>query len=114
MPTGLLAGQDSGKSRAPTLRSKASRPALELITRHEINWTIVAAATPAGPNSCFPNLPEEQALRALWDAIFRTTRIDVPDPVANWRAHGAQLQSRVKLLNDQRFSALATKAPAPI
>ena len=47
----------------------------------------------------------------LWDAIFRTTRIDVPDPVANWRAHGAQLQTRVKLLNEKQFYALRYKGP---
>lgn len=106
----LLGGQDSGKvSRANVAFSKASRPALELITRHEINWTIVAAATPAWAKLVFPHLHEDQAVSQLWDAIFRTTRIDVPDPVANWRAHGAQLQSRVKLLNDKRFSALRYK-----
>ena len=108
----LLAGQDSGKvSRANVAFSKASRPALELITRHEINWTIVAAATPAWAKLVFPHLPEDQALAQLWEAIFRTTRIDVPYPVANWRAHGAQLQSRVKLLNDKRFYSLRYKGP---
>jgi aminopeptidase len=84
---------------------------MELITRHEINWTIVAAATPAWAKLVFPHLPEDEAVAELWDAIFRTTRIDVPDPVANWRAHGAQLQTRVKLLNEKRFSALRYKGP---
>ncbi len=108
----LLAGQDSAKvSRANVAFSKASRPPLELITRHEINWTIVAAATPAWAKLVFPQLPEDQAMNQLWEAIFRTTRIDVPDPVANWRAHGTQLQSRVKLLNDRRFSALRYEGP---
>ena len=108
----LLAGQDAAKvSRANVAFSKASRPPLELITRHEINWTIVAAATPAWAKLVFPDLDETDALRQLWEAIFRTTRIDVPDPVANWRAHGAQLQSRVKLLNDQSFSALKYQGP---
>jgi len=108
----LLAAQDSGKvSRANVAFSKASRPALKFITRHEINWTIIAAATPAWAKLVFPQLPEQQALARLWEAIFRTTRIDVPDPVANWHAHGAQLQRRVKLLNDQRFSALRYKGP---
>jgi aminopeptidase len=108
----LLAGQDTGKvSRANTAFSKASRPALERITRHEINWTIVAAATPAWAKLVFPELPEEEAVGKLWDAIFRTTRIDVADPVANWRAHGASLQNRVKILNEQRFSALRYKGP---
>jgi len=108
----LLASQDSAKvSRANVAFSKASRPALERITRHEINWTIVAAATPAWAKLVFPQLPEDRAVAELWDAIFRTTRIDVPDPVANWRAHGAQLQDRVKLLNEACFSALKYKGP---
>ena len=43
----LLAGQDPAKvARANIAASKAAKPAMELITRHEINWTIVAAATP--------------------------------------------------------------------
>src|SRR5690348_17744516 len=41
---------------------RSYRPALELITRHDINWTIVAAATPAWAATVFPNLPAEQAL----------------------------------------------------
>jgi aminopeptidase len=108
----LLAGQDTNKvSRANVAFSKASRPAMELITRHEINWTIVAAATPSWAKLVFPDLPEKEAVARLWEAIFRTTRIDVPDPVAEWRTHGAQLQSRVKLLNDQRFAALRYHGP---
>ncbi|MEO6923274.1 MAG: aminopeptidase, partial [Bryocella sp.] len=44
----LLAAEDPNKvSRANVAVSKAYKPAMELITRHEINWTIVAAATPA-------------------------------------------------------------------
>jgi aminopeptidase len=108
----LLAGQDAKKvSRANMAFSRASRPALELITRHEINWTIVAAATPAWAKLVFPELPEDEAVDALWEAIFRTTRIETPDPVAEWREHGAYLQSRVKLLNEKRFGALRYKGP---
>ncbi len=43
----LLAKQDPAKvSRANIAASKAGKPAMELITKHEINWTIVACATP--------------------------------------------------------------------
>ncbi len=109
---GLLRGQDPGKvSRANNALSRASKPAMELITRHEINWTIVAAATPAWAKLVFPELPEDQAMLRLWEAIFKTTRVDVPDPVATWRTHGAHLQKRVKILNDLRFSALRYKGP---
>ncbi|HWT66517.1 MAG TPA: aminopeptidase, partial [Terracidiphilus sp.] len=44
----LLSNEDPEKvSRANRAVSQAYRPALELITRHEINWTIVACATPS-------------------------------------------------------------------
>jgi len=52
----LLSNEDPNKvSRANRAVSKAYRPALELITRHEINWTIVAAATPAWAAVMFPS-----------------------------------------------------------
>ena len=51
----LLSNEDPDKvGRANRAVSKAYRPALELITRHEINWTIVASATPAWAAAMFP------------------------------------------------------------
>jgi len=103
----LLAKQDPNKvSRANIAVSKAYKPAMELITRHEINWTIVAAATPAWAALVFPNDPEEMALGKLWDAIFFSSRITSPDPVAEWKQHGEALKKRVDFLNNKRFHAL--------
>ena len=54
----LLAGQDPEKlSRANKARSRAYRPALELITGFAINWCVIAAATPAWAKSVFPGPP---------------------------------------------------------
>jgi aminopeptidase len=103
----LLAQQDPTKvSRANVAVSKAYKPAMELITRHEINWTIVAAATPAWAALVFPNDTPDAALTKLWDAIFSTSRITSADPVAQWREHGANLKRRVDLLNAKRFHSL--------
>jgi len=103
----LLAKQDPAKvSRANVAASKASKPAMELITRHEINWTIVAAATPAWAALVFPNDPEELALDKLWDAIFFSSRITTADPVAEWQKHGENLKKRVDFLNAKRFHSL--------
>ena len=108
----LLAQQDPAKvSRANIAASKASKPAMELITRHEINWTIVAAATPAWAALVFPNDPPELALGRLWDAIFATSRIPSADPVATWQEHGANLKKRVDLLNAKRFHSLRFHTP---
>jgi aminopeptidase len=108
----LLSQQDPEKvSRANRAVSKAYRPALELITRHEINWTIVPAATPAWAATVFPELPADHALARLWDAIFAATRADRPDPVAAWKTHDANLHKRARLLNEKRYAALHFRAP---
>ena len=107
----LLSGQDPAKvARANVAFSKASKPAMELITRHEINWTIVAAATPEWAKLVFPGEPVDAAVAKLWEAIFQTSRITGDDPVADWLAHGARLKQRVDMLNGKRYAALHFKS----
>src|ERR1035441_3400871 len=113
----LLSGQDPAKvARANVAMSKAAKPAMELITRHQINWTIVAAGTPGGAarpewaKLVFPDEPAEAALAKLWEAIFQASRITGNDPVADWLAHGARLKQRVDMLNAKRFAALHFKS----
>ena len=110
----LAAGaRGSGKSepRMNRAMSKAYRPALELITRHEINWSIVACATPAWAAAVFPDLPQDQAMARLWDAIFAASRADQTDPVAAWKEHDSNLHARAALLNEKRYAALHFRGP---
>ena len=108
----LLSNEDPDKvARANRSVSQAYRPALELITRHEINWTIVASATPAWAAQMFPNDAPGTALEKLWEAIFQTTRINVEDPVSAWKEHDAGLQKRAQYLNEKRYSALKYRGP---
>src|ERR1700748_3024081 len=99
----LLSNEDPEKvGRANRAVSKAYRPALELITRHDINWTIVASATPAWAAAVFPDLPPDQAMTKLWDAIFAASRVDVDDPIARWKQHDSGLHRRADLMNEKR------------
>lgn len=108
----LLSQEDPQKvSRANRAASKAYRPALELITRHEINWTIVSCATPAWAASVFPGVPQDEAIRRLWDAIFAASRADRHDPVSAWKEHDAKLHERAARLNEKRFSTLHFRGP---
>jgi aminopeptidase len=108
----LLSGEDPHKvSRANIAVSKAYKPAMELITRHEINWTIIAAATPAWAELVFPGEPEELAMGKLWDAIFRTSRITGENPVEDWKRHGDNLKRRVDLLNAKRYHSIRFFTP---
>jgi aminopeptidase len=108
----LLSQQDPERvSRMNRATSKAYRPALELIARHEINWTIVACATPAWAAAVFPNLSPDEGLDRLWEAIFAASRADQPDPMAAWKKHDADLHARAGWLNEKRYLALHFRGP---
>lgn len=108
----LLKDQDPGKiSRANVAASKAMKPAMELVTRHSINWSILAGATPAWAKLVFPDLPENEAVARLWDAIFSASRITGNDPVQDWKDHGENIMKRVALLNEKRYHALHFRGP---
>lgn len=108
----LLAQEDPEKvARANRARSKAYQPALELIVTSAINWTLVASATPAWAATVFPDEAPDIALAKLWDAIFKASRVDAPDPVAAWADHNAALLRRRAMLNAKRFRALRFQGP---
>ncbi|MBB3172252.1 aminopeptidase [Endobacter medicaginis] len=98
-------------ARASRAQSVAYRPALELITSFATNWSIVAAATPAWAAMVFPDLPTEEAVAALWSAIFTASRVDHADPVAAWAAHNRAIHARRDALNAHRFAALHFRGP---
>ena len=54
--SGVAGGAGSGEGfTGEYCGSKANKPAMELITRHAINWSILAAATPAWAKLVFPD-----------------------------------------------------------
>ena len=108
----LLSREDPEKvSRVNRATAKAYRPALELIARHDINWNIVACATPAWAAAAFPELPPDQALAKLWSAVFAASRVNQADPVSAWKVHDANLHARADYLNERRYSALHFRGP---
>ncbi len=103
----LLAEQDPAKvARAGKANALAYKPALEKISNFDINWSIVAYPGAAWARQVFPNLPEDDAVAKLAQAIFAASRLEGDDPVASWTAHNAALKARTAWLNDQRFEAL--------
>lgn len=97
--------------RAQKANARAYKPALGAITEFVTNWTIVPFAHPGWARAVFPGLPEEEAVRRLWEAIFQATRADQEDPIAAWEAHNRALHEKVAYLNARRFHALHFKGP---
>jgi len=77
----------------------------------KVSWSVIAIASPAWAAAVFPDLPAEQQEQALWEAIFRVTRIDQEDPVQAWHDHHAALNEKVDLLNAKQYRYLHYSAP---
>ena len=108
----LLSAQDPDLvSRANRARSIAYKPAMELITSFATNWSIVCYAGAAWARLMFPELPEQEAVAKLWDAIFAASRVDQADPVAAWAEHNANLHRRTAFLNGKQYAALNFRGP---
>ena len=108
----LLAGEDPAKvSRASKANSLAYQPALEKIAGFDINWNILAYPSASWAKRVFPDLPLQEAVAKLADAIFAASRIDGADPVADWAAHNARLAEKTAWLNEKNFSALRFTGP---
>lgn len=77
----------------------------------KFSWTVIAAPSPAWAAKVFPELPENQQVPALWDAIFKAVRADVQDPVGAWKNHDHTLHNKVDYLNEKRYAQLHYRAP---
>ncbi|EMW6190025.1 aminopeptidase [Enterococcus faecium] len=107
-----FAGVDS--HRAATYQAAAGKALMNLrkaTQANKVSWTVVAAAGKQWAAKVFPDLPEEEQVDALWDQIFKTTRVYEEDPVLAWKKHDEKLAKKAEELNQEQFSALHYTAP---
>jgi aminopeptidase len=74
-------------------------------------WTVAGVPGPRWAEAVFPDMPTDQALDRLWDAVLRTSRALEEHPVAAWRQHIAQLDARCRHLDNERFDRLRYTGP---
>ena len=108
----LLKGIDSKRIAA---FQKASGTALkkyrQYVQSDKISWTVLASPSKAWASKVFPELPEEQQVDALWDAIFKAVRADLADPIQEWIKHDELLHKKVDYLNDKKYAKLHYSSP---
>ena len=79
---------------------------------NKVSWTVVAAASEGWAAKVFPELAtSEEQVDALWNEIFKTTRIYEENPVIAWDIHDKKLQEKAAELIEQQFTALHYTAP---
>lgn len=72
-------------------------------------WTIVAYPNEAWAHKVFPELPIDEAVDKLLEAILYTSRVEEGKSIANWQKHIANLAEHNKILNDYNFKTLKFK-----
>jgi len=108
----LLSEMDPEKvARANKANAIAYKPARERITQFLINWNIISWPGKAWAKRVFPDLPEDEAIISLGNAIFDASRVSVDDPVAAWDDHNKSLRERTDWLNAKNFSSLKYTGP---
>jgi len=108
----LLSQMDPEKvSRANKAMAKAYKPARERITEFKINWNIVSWPGSAWASRVFPDLPLDEAIVKLADAIFDASRASVNNPIQAWDDHNEKLRIKTNWLNEKNFAALQYNGP---
>ena len=108
----LMEGQD------PELIDQRQRAFLEHwkpikahISKNSVNWNLFSIPIKGWARKIFPNLPVEEQMPALWDAIFKICRVYEEDPIAAWESHLADLKKRADFLNDKAYKKFHYTAP---
>ncbi|MBE8846926.1 aminopeptidase [Enterococcus durans] len=107
-----FAGIDS--DRVATFQAASGKALMNLrkaTQANKVSWTVVAAAGKQWAAKVFPDLPEEEQVDALWDQIFKATRVYEEDPILAWEKHDETLAQKAAELNKEQFSALHYTAP---
>lgn len=108
----LLKGVDTSKIAA---FQKAAGTALHKYRQYtqsdKVSWTVIASPSKAWASKVFPELPVEEQVPALWEAIFQAVRADVENPVHAWKEHDTLLHTKVDYLNDKNYKKLHYTAP---
>ncbi|MCL6452916.1 MAG: aminopeptidase [Alicyclobacillus sp.] len=80
-------------------------------TSDEYSWSLLSVPTQAWADKVFPQLPKEERVEALWEAIFACTRANLEDPFGAWQDHLARLGKRAEWMTNLGIRALHYTAP---
>ncbi len=104
----LLKGVDPGRIRAASKASALpTKPWHDAMMASRFQWCVAAYPSAAWAEKAFPDKSGEEAIDALWDAIFSVCRITGDGKaVERWQQHVDTTARRAKQLNDYNFKTL--------
>ena len=102
-----LKGVDGNKISTYAMHlSKATKEFRDSLNLGINSWCIVGASSVKWANKVFPDMSDEEAKEALWNAIFKTAKVDEENPIEEWAKHRQSFERRVKYLNELQLQSL--------
>ncbi len=96
----IYKGLDINKIRNVSIaQRKALQPYRDYMSQEKAQWCIVAIPSNAWAKKVFSNLSEEEAVKELWEAIFKVSRVE-GDSIKNWKEHSKHQEVRKDKLNE--------------
>lgn len=104
----MLKGVDPARIQASERASaQPTKPWYDAMMASRFQWTLGAHPTRAWAEKVFPDKKGEEAIEALWDAIFAVCRITGDGKaVERWKEHVEATARRAKRLNEYDFESL--------
>ncbi|MEW9699348.1 aminopeptidase [Paenibacillus sp. SI8] len=84
---------------------------LQYMRSNQVNWLMISYPTAEWSAKVFPNLSASEQITALWEQIFKLTRVDSHDPIAAWDTHIQLLNNKQNMLNGKKYKQLHLQAP---
>ena len=104
-----LSGTDNEKiSKANMARYPIIKPYRDAL-ENKYQWCIAAVPGKEWAHKVFPDLPVDEAVEKLWEAILYTSRV-TENPVAEWDKHNKTLADKCAFLNKYKFDKLEYKS----
>ena len=93
--------------RASVSQNKGLKNFYDKLMRNDFAWCLVSVPVLSWAKKVFPDLEDDRAMEALWDAIYETMRIDGSgNAEEKWKQHTERLHSRCEWLNSLRLQSL--------
>jgi aminopeptidase len=96
----------AGRDRLPAVRESG-----EVVSRRELNWTILPCPTLPWARLVHPDLDDDAALAKLEQQLMHVLRLDEEDPVAVWKQRAETLLGVAARLTGRDFDALRYEGP---
>ncbi len=90
---------------------KHTKPLSEFTSQFSYNWLIIATPNQSWADKLFPNIPQNERIRKLWDIIFEISHINEDDPISAWLKHDENLKKRSGYLNKKQYETLKFTSP---